>query len=107
MVDHLAECFNTQVPVANGFVPVLMALKRIFCVVDMDCLQPVQANHFIKCFQHPVCIVFYVIAGIKDMARVHAYAQPVAKIDTVNNCPDFLKSSADLTAFTGHGFEQD
>jgi len=107
MVDHLAECFNTQVPVAYGFVPVLMALIRIFCVVDMDCLQPLQPYHFVKCFQHLVCIVFNVITGIKNMACIQANAHAIPDLNAVNNGPELFKGPAYLGSFSGHCLEQD
>jgi len=107
MIYHLMERFNAQVSVAYGFVPVLMALERILGVVDMDCLQAIQADYPVKCFQHLVRIALDVITGIKHMTRIQADAQPVLHMNTVDYGPEFLESPADFGPFSGHGFQQD
>jgi len=85
MVDHFAKSLNPQISVPYGLVPVFMAFKRIFGVVEVYGLKSFQSYNFVKMFQHPVQVVYNIIAGIENMAGIQADTQTVPDFYPVHN----------------------
>ena len=83
-----------------------MRAAGIFAVIQMQCLQPVKADHAVKFRQHAVQIVSDVIACIRYMTGVETHAEKLSAAAGVKNRAQFFKPAADLASLAGHRFEQ-
>ena len=91
---------------ADFFVAVLVAGRRVFAVVDMDGLEPIQTDNPVKLGNHAVQIVDDIVAAVGNVAGIKTYPQLVVDGYTVDDGPKLLKAAADLAALAGHGFQQ-
>ena len=93
-------------PVPYRFVPVLMAAKWIFTVVQMHGIQPFKPDYTVKLLQYAVEIVHDIVARVVDVARIEAHTKLVLELHAVDDGAQLLKGPPDLAALSGHGFQQ-
>ena len=72
----------------------------------MDGPQPGQADDLVKLRQHPVQVVYKVVAPVGDVAGVQAHPQLVRELHLVQDGAQFLKAAAHLRALSRHGLQQ-
>ena len=106
MIHHAAEGLRAQKAFADAGVAVLLCTAGIEAVVDMDGLQPVQADDLVELCQHAVQIMDDIVACVGDMAGVKAHAHFIRQRHAVKDLPQLLKPAAYLRAFAGHGLQQ-
>ena len=83
MKGYSLHSFQPNTTLANLLMPILMRTARIFAVIEMNCLQSVQAYDLIKLAQNAVEVIDYVVAGIPGMACIKAHAKLVTQLYSV------------------------
>ena len=106
MVDDPADGVQGQLTLSNAGVAVLVAAPVVHAVVQMHGLQPVQAHHPVKLREHPIQVVFDVIASVPDVAGVQTDAQMLRVLHPVDDGAQVLEPAAHLAALARHGLQQ-
>ena len=106
MIYDTYNGIQTQTAFADSGMPVLVRACRVEAVIDVQSAQLFQAYDVVKLLQHPVKIIYDIIACVADMACVQADPYLVLYLDTVNYSRKLLEPAADLTALAGHGLQQ-
>ena len=83
-----------------------MALKGIFTVVYMNCLQSFEPYNLIKLCKHAVKVAHNIVTCIVHMASIKTNAHFIFQFDSVDNFTQFFKATAHLTALACHCFKQ-
>ena len=83
-----------------------LRLAGILAVVQMNRLQPPEADDAVKFCQHAVQVVDDVVSSVGHVAGVQADAHLAGELHPVQNGPQLLKTAAYFAALACHGLQQ-
>ena len=106
MTHHPGQGLQADAALSDALVPVLPGAGWVLAVVEVDSLQPVQADDLVKLCQHAVQIADDVVSAVGDMAGIQTDAHVILELHPVQNLPQFLEAAAHLTALSCHGLQQ-
>ena len=84
-----------------------MGAHGVQAVVQVEGLQPVQADDPVKLRQNAVQIPGHVVSGVGDVAGIQTDPHLLRQRHPVQNLPQFLEAAAHLRSLAGHGLQQD
>ena len=103
------ECFETDTPFPDVFVPVHARTAGRFGIVKMNRGQSIAADDAIelaKCF-FDACFAANVITRSEDVRRIETNAQPFRFAHVCNNVSEMFKPIAETRTLAGGSFERD
>ena len=106
MVDDARQSVQPDLAAVDHRMAILMGPQRIHAVVQMDRLQPLQADDAVELRQHAIQIIDDVVTCVVHMACVQADAHLVHEFHAIHDPLQFFKLAADFRAFSGHRLQQ-
>ena len=106
MVHDPGQGLQADAAFTDAGVAVLPGAAGVQAVVEVDGLQPVQADDAVKLRQYAVQVVCQVVPGIGGVAGVQADPHFRSQVHLVQDLPQLFKPAAHLAALAGHGFQQ-
>ena len=107
MIHDVHKCIKTDLSESKILMPVLGSSRLVLTVVHMEHRNLILADKFIELLHHAIKIMYDVITGITGMTGIKAYPKLIIATYTIVYLCQFLKASADLTAFSCHRFKRD
>ena len=107
MPDNTPDRVEAQLSLSKAFMAVLMCTADIFGIIDMENCDLIFSDDTVKFINHPIKVVYHILARIVGMAGVKADAQLVVIFHAVVNGSQLFKAASDLRAFACHRFQCD
>ena len=107
MVHDAAEGLRSQCALPDAGMAVLVGTHGVQAVVQVERLQPVQADDPVKLRQDAIQVPGHVVSGVGDVAGIQTDPHLLRQCHPVQNLPQLLEAAAHLRSLAGHGLQQD